>query len=344
MKLDPTKDAETNVLALINAANSTALTKGTEITLGTPVATTGPNNQNTKVTATGSATANITGSKDFYYNRIPMRDSALNQATSMHIDISMVSADIIDSLSAAWGLVGSEIQDITPPPANQGALNFSAKTDSLLYTGSDSISLIWDSVVASQPYGAFFSGDDDDNFLQLPACPFDFMFFGINLKRQKSFGVCANSFFTMTANTTYDTGQQANPSYWTVPTICIGSNDRSMQRLLAGTQPSGTSYKIRYEGYYTYQGGTLGSPTQVWELEFFSDGTFTLFTDAPDPNHVADFYSNGAVWTLFNGTPAAVHPYNGVQDANFTIPIVQGKTFKFTPGDANGSTFSCVQL
>lgn len=341
MKLDLTKNAVDNVLALINAANGTSIVNGRQIALGSPVAFTGPGGQNTKLNVAGVPGDGVSGNKDLYYNRIGIAGSAASQASTMQVDITMTAADFKAAVASAWHLMESELQDIVPPASGTPSLNFAARPDSLTYIGSGSINLSWVSVVPSQPYGLFFSGNHDDDFTQLPLVPFDFHWFGHNLRFEKSFGVGANSFVTLAPDTTYDAAVQADPAHWTVPTLCIGAADRSVQQIFAGTQSDGT-YKIRFEGWYTYSGGVVGTPSIVWELVFSPDGTFTLFTDAPQ--QVPAYYGTGSNWILFNGTPAAVHPYNGTFDANFTIPIVQGQTFKFSPSDANGTTFNCVQV
>lgn len=343
MKLDLTKNAVDNVLALINAANGTSIVSGKQITLGSPVAFTGPGGQNTKVTVTGISGDGVTGTKDLYYNRVDIAGASLAQATSMQVDQTMQAADFKTAVAAAWNLLPAELADIPLPSANQATLSFAARSDSLAYLGTGQINLTWVTVVPSQPYGLFFSGNYDDNYVQLPLVPFDFHFFGHNLKNEKSFGVGANSFVTLLPDTTYDYTAQADPAHWSVPTICLGASDRSVQQIYAGTQADG-SYKIRYEGWYDYTGGVAGTPSMVWELVFNQDGSFTLWSDAPIAADATAFYGANSNWILFNGTPTAVHAYNGTQDANFTIPIVQGATFKFTPGDANGTTFNCVQL
>jgi hypothetical protein len=168
------------------------------------------------------------------------------------------------------------------------------------------------------------------------------MLFGKNLKNEAALGVSSNSFLSLVSDTNYQASVQADPTHWTKPVILIGARDRSLLRLSAGLTPQYT-YKIRYEGHVNSGGGSLNAPTIVWEMEFFMDGTFSLYTLAPVPAQASSFYT-GSNWQFFDGTGTAVHAYGGnsVQDKNFIIPAADDTQLKFAPGDANGSTFSCT--
>jgi hypothetical protein len=353
--IDNTKSALDNLFALVNAANGTSLTQGSHVTLDNMVAATGPNGENTKVTANGIAAKNVTGSKDLFYNRIGLKGSQMAPAKQLHVTRATTVAQIRAGIVSGWGLIDSELQDPAAPTFLAASVDISANPASLIYQGTDTMPLVWDDAPTGPAYGLVYSGDDDDGYHVLAPFPFDFMLFGRNLKNEANFGVDSNSFITLVQDYTYDQGTQADPTHWSAypsPAILIGSSDRSLQKLFAGwlVDSNGVlSYKIRFEGHnnYTGTGEVLGSPDMVWEVVFNQDGSWTLYTTAPAANagnidsSAPTFYAGN--WILMDGKGGAVHAYNGAQDAGFTIPIVADKTFKFTPGDANGTTFNCVQ-
>lgn len=341
VSIDKLKTPMQNLFALVNAGNGTNLSEGSHVTLGDMVAYAGPNGHNTKITATGIPEMNVSGSKDLYYSRVQLKGSSPAPAKNIHLTRATTHQQIQDAIIAGWGLVASEVEDITMPGMFVGSVNISAKADSVLYVGTDAMPLIWDDVPVGPAYAVVQEGAYDDNFFTLPAFPFDFFLFGKNLKEETAMGVCSNSFLTMSSSTAYQTATLSNPATWPKPAIVIGGKDRSMQRLWAGLTPQYT-YKIRFEGHISYSGGVLNSPTMVWELEFFMDGTFTLYTLAPNPAQATAYYGQDSVWMIFDGTTTATHAYNGGQDSNFIIPPQDDTYLKFTPSDANGTKFSVV--
>jgi hypothetical protein len=354
--IDNTKTPMANLFALVNAGNGTSLTQGTKITLDNMQPAAGPNGENTKVTANPIAGQNITGSKDLFYNRIGMKGSQAAPAQSIHVTRTSTLAQIQAAIVSGWGLIPTEVQQVSQPTYMQPSLNVAANPNSLIYQGVDTINLIWDDAPAGTPYGNVYSGDDDDGYHVLTPPPFDFYLFGQNLRTQVNFGVDSNSFITTVQDTTYDQSTQATPAHWSsypAPAILIGSSDRSLQNLYAGWLVDGSgnvSYKIRYEGHnnYTGTGEVAGSPDMVWEVVFYPDGSWTLYATAPVAN-AGNIDSSAPTflagnWILMDGTNNAVHAYNGAQDTQFTIPIALDHTFKFVPGNATGTTFSCTQI
>ncbi len=342
VSIDKTKTPLQNLFALVNAGNGTTLGEGGPITLGGMVAHAGPSGHNTKITATGVPEQNVQGSKDLYYTRLPMKGSSMGPAKNIHVTRSSTAVQIRDAIIEGWGLIATEVEDIPLPAAFAPSVDISAKAESWVYVGTDTMPLIWDDVPVGPAYGLIVEANFDDNFHDLPEFPFDFMLYGKNLKEETAMGVSSNSFLSMTPDTTYQQATQADPAHWTKPVILIGARDRSLQRLYAGLTAQYT-YKIRYEGHVNSSGGSVNNPTIVWELEFFMDGTFTLYTLAPVPAQASSFYT-GSNWQFYDGTGSAAHVYlgSGAQDKNFIIPAVDDTTLRFTPGDVNGTTFSCV--
>lgn len=341
--IDKTKTPMQNLYALVNFSNPGAnLSEGDRVVLSDMAAAAGPGGTNTKITATGIPEQNVQGTKDLYYTRLAMRGSSAGPIKNLHVTSSWTRQQIQDAIMAGWGLVAGEVEDIVMPAQFAASVDVTAKADSLLYVGTEALPLIWDDAPSGPAYGLVAEGSFDDDFKVLPAFPFDFKLFGFNLKTESGMGICANSFLSLVSDSTYQSSTQAFPPHWTKPAILLGASDRSMQRLQAGLTAQNT-YKVRYEGHISYSGGVLNAPTMVWELEFFLDGSFTLYTLAPVPAQANSYYLSGN-WFLFDGSGAASHAYNNGQDKNFIIPVADNKKLKFTPSDANGSLWSVAQV
>lgn len=198
----------------------------------------------------------------------------------------------------------------------------------------------------AQDYGNVSDTNLDDDFAATTPSAFSFKFFGDDLNSVTSY-VGSNSYWTVgTGVSAYQYSSQASPAFWTgegTPALVMGSNDRSVQRVFSGMMPDGT-YKIRYEGHYTYSGGVAGTPTIWWELVFKDDHTFTVFSDCENnASIIQTFYQVGQqVWGVASGTSAATsfHTYNGANDADFVIPMTKGQTYKFTAANAEGTLWS----
>jgi hypothetical protein len=109
------------------------------------------------------------------------------------------------------------------------------------------------------------SGDNDDGYWTI-TLPFSITYLGT------SYSTCyvgTNGYLTFTAGSVAYSGISA--SIPAVPKICFLANDRSVQRIyygVLGSSPNRT-YVVRIEGHTSYSGGTLGSPTMVWEYTFY---------------------------------------------------------------------------
>lgn len=84
--------------------------------------------------------------------------------------------------------------------------------------------------------------------------------------------VSSNSFITFGGGTSSYAASASAPAY---PKIHIAGGDRSVQRLAyKWYDPIGTlnvrHLRLRWEGHYHWNGGTVGSPTVVWEATIFS--------------------------------------------------------------------------
>lgn len=111
------------------------------------------------------------------------------------------------------------------------------------------------------------SGSNDDGYWTLPL-PFGFTFAGSTVNQ---LFVGTNGYITMGAgNTIYDSLSSTRPS---ANKIMISAADLSCQRIYygeTGVSPN-KQFRIRWEGHITYRGGTVGSPTIVWELVLFEN-------------------------------------------------------------------------
>lgn len=200
------------------------------------------------------------------------------------------------------------------------------------------------------PYGMVYEeGRSDDIAIRVPRCPFSFKFFGRDLNSNTiPFFVGSNSYFnTDRAVTGFSYASLKQPNTWKVgyegaAAVVIGGADRSVFTVSA-TVESGV-YKIRFEGGYNT---SATSANIFWELKFYPDGTFTLWTDATAGTPSTSFYTFATTaWALMSGTSSATSPatYGGGFEADYEIPIVQNKTFRFTRGDADGNTWKCEQI
>ena len=108
-------------------------------------------------------------------------------------------------------------------------------------------------------------GNNDDGCWQLTV-PWNVSFNGTSYT---TIGVGTNGYivFGNTSNA-YLNISQSNPPF---PKIEISAGDISCQRIyygVEGTSPNQT-YRIRWEGHYSFQNGVLGSPTILWESTFY---------------------------------------------------------------------------
>lgn len=107
------------------------------------------------------------------------------------------------------------------------------------------------------------NASDDDAFVTC-TLPFPVLFNGISYT---TVGVGSNGYLT------FGFGSSAyaalGPSSPPVPAILICAADRSYQRVYAGTEDGGATYRIRYEGNNTTS-GSPGASNVIWEVLFDS--------------------------------------------------------------------------
>jgi hypothetical protein len=117
------------------------------------------------------------------------------------------------------------------------------------------------------------NGSVDDNSLTVPL-PFTVSFLGVSYN---TVYVGSNSYVTFGASAggLYSGVTGSNPA---IPNIQICTGDRSYQRVYTGTENSGATFRIRWEGS-TSTGGTPGSPTMVWEITFNRDTPDVILVD-----------------------------------------------------------------
>lgn len=126
------------------------------------------------------------------------------------------------------------------------------------------------------------SGSFDDELCEIDL-PFSVFYNGVYYNHVR---VCSNSWFGFGSSFTpaeYHNFTGANPP---VPNFQIGAADNSYQRVYAGSENSGNTFRIRYEGTNA-TGGTAGSPTIVWEVTFDKTNPGTIKIDIGTNTYVA---------------------------------------------------------
>ena len=109
------------------------------------------------------------------------------------------------------------------------------------------------------------SGDTDDGYWLL-SLPFNVTYLGTSYS---DIYVGTNFYLTFTGGSSlYDNLDADTPN---LPKIMMCAGDRSVQRIYYGTEGTAPNrtYRIRIEGHNTYDGGSLGSPTVVFEYVFY---------------------------------------------------------------------------
>lgn len=157
MKIDPSKSAVQNLLALIDASNPSAPTLPNEVTVGNLQTGSYANGGDTKVTLTGKGPqgtyANFVGSVDVTYKRLTLAAEAAAPAGAINVPYGASSATILASIASQLGFLPSEISFVSPPtaPGTLPGTNTATiqSSGSFLYEdGTTPISLAW----ASQAY------------------------------------------------------------------------------------------------------------------------------------------------------------------------------------------------
>lgn len=143
MRIDPTKDALQNVINLINAANGTTFTETAPVSFSGAVAFTGPNGTNTKMTLTGVQADGYSGTQDVYYNRIGLDQNTATPPVGYRVTKTTTPAALLTQALSALNLIPAEVQPIAAIPANAPNVPLTAIANSLVYTGSINLPLVW---------------------------------------------------------------------------------------------------------------------------------------------------------------------------------------------------------
>lgn len=153
MLIDKTKDALSNVWALINLANNTAYTETSPgLVMGSPLAVTGRSDgHNTKVTVSADSSGTYQGSVDFFYTRLGLLQSNGNPPASWQLDPTTFSQSaLLSQVISDLNLVASEVAFVGSLASSQPSIVLAANAGSLLYVGSVNIPLVWKTATASQ--------------------------------------------------------------------------------------------------------------------------------------------------------------------------------------------------
>lgn len=165
-KIDPSKTAVENLLAMVDSLNPTGPTLPSQITVGVPQVAADPNNtsNNTSVEITAVAGQGFKNNQTVFYERITLDAEVATPATAVDVPNSATPTDILASVATHYGFVLSEISWFANPeaPGDTFPVN-SVETiqcsGSLLYQdGTGSVELNWlgpafqDAVVADAPY------------------------------------------------------------------------------------------------------------------------------------------------------------------------------------------------
>ena len=151
------------------------------------------------------------------------------------------------------------------------------------------------------------NGNVDDNSIGI-TLPFSIRFLG---KDYTQVFVGSNSYLTFGVGSNLFSGISAsNPP---IPAIQISARDNSYQRVYAGSENAGATFRIRYEG--TNAGsGTVGSPTMVWEITFTASTPTQILVDIGSNN--ASAVGSSLITDGFNSKGIYA---NGVLNTGYTL-------------------------
>jgi len=136
------------------------------------------------------------------------------------------------------------------------------------------------------------SASADDSNVLLPALPFPFYVSGTNYA--SSMYVGSNSYITFGLGfNVYSSLSATTPGR----ALLIQGADNSYQRVYAGSEfvNGNTRYRIRFEGT-AGTSGTVGAPTMVWEVSFYSNNRILVTIGAMARTGGAAGLSNGAAF------------------------------------------------
>lgn len=156
-KIDASKSALDNLLALVNAANTGQTITNAQVTSGTASAhTDSGDGRNTSATLTAIANQGYTGSVTVSYTRRALNDSVTSPNFAHTATVGDTATAIIAAVASLNGLVASELH--LEDPANPGtpvtgainnspaSLNLVSATGSLLYidASTQAITFTWE--------------------------------------------------------------------------------------------------------------------------------------------------------------------------------------------------------
>lgn len=148
MKINIALSAVANFLALLNNDNPGKAFSATNVTLGTPTVAAGTAGRNTEIVITAVENQGYSGTETVSYTRQELAAGAAI-ATAKDIPVSVAPADtdaeILTKVATALGLLESEltISNVVDPEneSTPGSADITADVDSLLYTGTYSVTL-----------------------------------------------------------------------------------------------------------------------------------------------------------------------------------------------------------
>lgn len=149
MKIDASKSAIENIVALVNATNAGANLTSAAVTLGAATAASGTGGRNTTVQATAVAGQGFKGNVTVSYIRRGLGDSVLTPDFTLDVDDGVTKADIIAGVATKLGLVVAELDltgDITRPASGlTSTVTLESIAGSYLYVdgSTQAITLNW---------------------------------------------------------------------------------------------------------------------------------------------------------------------------------------------------------
>lgn len=153
MKIDPTKSALQNLLALIDASNPSAPNLPNEVTVSNLRTGSFANGGDTEVTLTGTgpqgSTANFTGTVDVTYKRLTLADEAAVPAGPVPMTLGTSAADALAAIENYFGFVPAEITAngfVPATTAGTQTVTLSSSGSYLYEDGTTDVSVNWSSL------------------------------------------------------------------------------------------------------------------------------------------------------------------------------------------------------
>lgn len=154
-QIDNTLSRQENMLALVNTVTTYELT-GDEFEFGNPTTyvPSGEDTSNTQVTLTSVPGEGFTGDITLYYRRLEIGNTKTAAATEFQMEIDDDVDSVKEKIALEHNLVVSEIDlvgDLPTPGGSNEVVTIEAITNSLLYYGSQSITLLAAEALPSFP-------------------------------------------------------------------------------------------------------------------------------------------------------------------------------------------------